>query len=521
TVNMPEQPGYRVALYFINQDTPRAQTLELLDSKEAVLHKLELEDYRVGVYVIFDVVGPFRVRLTKKSGTNAVMSAIFFDPIGKDAPPPPVVAPSAAGTPAIAAPSGPDDATLIEYERAVGNSYLQMRAFDSRDAIASLERVKADKRFAPLLPKLDLDIELARGLDEFRKLTVAGAALLADKRAFTLVKNDGEQLAVGGSSKNSVTSVKDGSIEVEKSIGGGKLSLRIDVDQLAPGSRLELATLAAGNDPDALIRLCFATLIALENSSADVTLKQVRSRMEAAGKAAAAGGVQSASHRALLEHIAGRIEAHEREAAAEPAFKAVEALITQKKWEEAETALAKFQKDYLVTKALERLKPHIERRAAEIDAHLHPPKPGLWASYWSLEKGAAKAMVLSKVENTVNFNLNANSPDPAVPPDFGLRMGGMLKIEKDATYNFQAKADDRIICWIDGKEVLNGTTNKEVKANVPLTKGNHDLKIWFADNTGNANLTFNWKVDGEKTYMPVPTSALCHDERKKELYQKE
>ncbi|MCX7806537.1 MAG: hypothetical protein N3A38_15330, partial [Planctomycetota bacterium] len=73
----------RVALYCLDWDTStRRQDVEFRDaSTGAMFHRVPITtSFNGGMYVIFNMQGSVRVRFNRTAGSNAVLSAIFFDP---------------------------------------------------------------------------------------------------------------------------------------------------------------------------------------------------------------------------------------------------------------------------------------------------------------------------------------------------------------------------------------------------------------------------------------------------------
>jgi hypothetical protein len=81
------QPGdadaHRLSLYLLDWDRAgRAQRMELLDGVSgAVLDTRTVSGFGNGLYAIWEVSGPVRIRVTRTAGPNAVVSAVFLDPV--------------------------------------------------------------------------------------------------------------------------------------------------------------------------------------------------------------------------------------------------------------------------------------------------------------------------------------------------------------------------------------------------------------------------------------------------------
>ncbi|MGD0090272.1 MAG: protein kinase [Planctomycetota bacterium] len=109
----------------------------------------------------------------------------------------------------------------LEYEKALAEVYAFLNKNDVKATVARLEQAKADPKLAAMKAALDRDIQCAASMEEIDKAVAAGAALLADKRPFTLKKSDGKETAVGGGTKNTIVGVKDGAVQIEMDLGGG------------------------------------------------------------------------------------------------------------------------------------------------------------------------------------------------------------------------------------------------------------------------------------------------------------
>lgn len=84
-INITDGQTHRVAMYFVDWDanatSSRTETVEVLDAGSgAVLNSQTVADFAYGKYLVWDLKGSVRVRFTKVSGQNAVVSGIFFGP---------------------------------------------------------------------------------------------------------------------------------------------------------------------------------------------------------------------------------------------------------------------------------------------------------------------------------------------------------------------------------------------------------------------------------------------------------
>jgi hypothetical protein len=78
--NITDSAPHQVALYCLDWDTTnRRQTIDVLDSNGTVLNTQALTtSFNGGVYLVWNVTGHVKFRLTWNAGYNAVISGIFF-----------------------------------------------------------------------------------------------------------------------------------------------------------------------------------------------------------------------------------------------------------------------------------------------------------------------------------------------------------------------------------------------------------------------------------------------------------
>lgn len=84
-LNMADTLTHRFAMYFLDWERlGRVQTVEILDAVTgAVLDTQTMSSFGEGKYLVWDLVGDVKVRLTRVGGTNVNMQALFFDkPVG-------------------------------------------------------------------------------------------------------------------------------------------------------------------------------------------------------------------------------------------------------------------------------------------------------------------------------------------------------------------------------------------------------------------------------------------------------
>ncbi len=81
TVDMPirDNNTHQVALYCVDWDSGgRSETVDLLDGVGNVLNTQTLSNFTGGVYLVWNVSGHVKIRITLTGGWNAVMTGLFF-----------------------------------------------------------------------------------------------------------------------------------------------------------------------------------------------------------------------------------------------------------------------------------------------------------------------------------------------------------------------------------------------------------------------------------------------------------
>lgn len=84
-VNLNDSRTHRLALYFLDWDrTGRVERVEIIDAESgAVVNSQTVADFAAGKYLVWDIKGNVRVRISRADGNNAVLMALFFGPAPK------------------------------------------------------------------------------------------------------------------------------------------------------------------------------------------------------------------------------------------------------------------------------------------------------------------------------------------------------------------------------------------------------------------------------------------------------
>jgi glucose/arabinose dehydrogenase len=127
------------------------------------------------------------------------------------------------------------------------------------------------------------------------------------------------------------------------------------------------------------------------------------------------------------------------------------------------------------------------------------PQPGIYQAQYFNNMSLSGTPIVSRNESDINFNWGSGSPDAAINPDnFSARF---VKTDTftDGTYEFTLTADDGARLYIDNNLILDkwidqpATTYKVSKV---LTAGQHDIKLEYYENGGQATVVLNYAKTG-------------------------
>jgi hypothetical protein len=80
-LKLTDGQAHRLALYFLDWDrSGRSQTIEVIDPDGTVLNTQTISSFQDGLYLVWDVRGTVRIRLSRLSGPNAVVMGVFLSP---------------------------------------------------------------------------------------------------------------------------------------------------------------------------------------------------------------------------------------------------------------------------------------------------------------------------------------------------------------------------------------------------------------------------------------------------------
>jgi glucose/arabinose dehydrogenase/endonuclease YncB( thermonuclease family) len=118
--------------------------------------------------------------------------------------------------------------------------------------------------------------------------------------------------------------------------------------------------------------------------------------------------------------------------------------------------------------------------------------------------------VTTRCEGAINYDWGLSEPGTGVGGDnFSVRWSGTHDFAEAGDYTFTATADDGVRVWVDGKLVIDQWKDQGATtytATVPLTAGEHQIKMEYYENGGGAVAKLSWQRTGGATNQaPTPT----------------
>ena len=80
-LDLTDGQAHQVTLYNLDYDsTVRSQRIDILDGEtEAVLDSRTVSGFHDGRYLVWEIRGHVKIKVTRTGGANAVVSGLFFD----------------------------------------------------------------------------------------------------------------------------------------------------------------------------------------------------------------------------------------------------------------------------------------------------------------------------------------------------------------------------------------------------------------------------------------------------------
>lgn len=115
--------------------------------------------------------------------------------------------------------------------------------------------------------------------------------------------------------------------------------------------------------------------------------------------------------------------------------------------------------------------------------------------YWS-NRWLSGPSTLVRNDNRINFDWGRGAPAPSLPADnFSVRWTRTLAFA-EGNYRFTAVVDDGLRLIIDDRLLINewrDGSRREVSADIWLASGNHDLRVEYYENSGDALIHLSWE----------------------------
>lgn len=394
------------------------------------------------------------------------------------------------------------------YETLVWQAFTLAAKDGSANAKSRLETAKKDKAFAANSDALAFDLQIVTALENLESAIHKGVEELTDKRTFKFERVDGKTTAVGKGFKLHVKGLKNGKIVLEERVGGASAESQLDLEALTFASRLELARIGAGTNPEAAATLAAGLFLATLTPGSTVTESTLNTQIETAARLKAPAE--------FLQHLKARQAALQRERESDKLFAESRDLFNAKKNDDAKAKLTEFIAAAAGTASGERALEEVRTMLTELKAR--ELKPGLWYAYYSGSKTEIfQKLLLSRAES----KLKLPSPLPKeIPKDYwGIRAGGILRVETEGSYVFQVTADDYAQFFVNDLKAGEIKNKKDATFSATLKVGNNALRFHFAEHTFNYALLVKWKVPGATDFTEIPENVLWYDPGKVSAYE--
>lgn len=131
------------------------------------------------------------------------------------------------------------------------------------------------------------------------------------------------------------------------------------------------------------------------------------------------------------------------------------------------------------------------------------------AQYWNNIE-LSGTLAVERTEAAIDHNWRQGSPAPTILPNrFSARWTATVTLE-EGTYSFVTRSDDGVRVWVDGQRIIDDwmlhppTMNA---ATMSLDSGEHELRIEYFENAGEAQVTFSWAEMGDESVTISPLSG--------------
>lgn len=121
-------------------------------------------------------------------------------------------------------------------------------------------------------------------------------------------------------------------------------------------------------------------------------------------------------------------------------------------------------------------------------------------------------LVLTRVDNEINFNWGKESPDPAIDAEtFSVRWRGIFFFEQ-GRYEFNTRSDDGVRIYVDNELILSNWKNQlpsNATSKRNIEEGPHHIKVEYYEDYGHSIINVSWSKIGPYEepvgYVATPT----------------
>ncbi|MBP0019488.1 MAG: hypothetical protein J7647_18295 [Cyanobacteria bacterium SBLK] len=137
---------------------------------------------------------------------------------------------------------------------------------------------------------------------------------------------------------------------------------------------------------------------------------------------------------------------------------------------------------------------------------------GFKAEYFN-NKNLTGEPILTRMDETINFDWGSGSPDPSVPADnFSTRWVGKITPKYTETYTFSIMSDDGVRLFVDSEQLIDNWTLHSITNNSKekqLTAGRqYDVRVEYYEAGGAAIAKLSWSSPSQAEEFIVADSTL-------------
>lgn len=356
---------------------------------------------------------------------------------------------------------------------------------------------RSEPALSAVTAALDQDLALTETVEQLTKAANEAFPLLKDGRSFSLRLSDGRTVALGAGAPSKVLGTKDGKIETEIVTPQGKIVEKLDAARVSLSCRGDLVLLARPDDPLGRFGQVAGRVAGLLRGSAAPTAVEIEKEVNAVAGLPGLG--------AGAERLKAWLAQARRERAAKAAFEQFRRPLNVTQQEQLRPGLKAFRDEYADT-------CFVQNAIEEIASLEQQWQPGLRAMYSAGDQtNFFKRPLQLRYESGLEFNWDTHALIPGCQADFlGVRVEGLLRIEKTGTYEFLLKADDELSVQLGSTSMTTKGCNQDTTFKANLSSGDQVLKIVYREHTGQAFWLLRWKPPGKQKFEAIPQDALYY-----------